>query len=175
MPSLPHYRPFRRARNGRGSGVPGPEGMARALARVQASAVRELFDDARHVDTAQPTRLYLPMPIDGAEQRPGADRCQFQPRLNRAHRACVRIRTVRYADLAAGAVLIGFRASKHDRQPVFAEGAILRVKLYQFRTPERAGESEQDSGRLAALAKTSRFGASCATRAVCVAVARENG
>lgn len=61
--------------------------MPRILGGVQARALRQLFDDARHVDTRQAARLYPAVAIDRPEQRTGTDVRQLQPGLNRADRA----------------------------------------------------------------------------------------
>jgi hypothetical protein len=43
--------------------------MPRVLGGIQARPHRKFFDDSRNVDTAQPTRLHLPVPIDRAKHR----------------------------------------------------------------------------------------------------------
>ena len=68
----------------------------------------------------------------------------FDPRLNRANRARLGIRSVRDADLAARALLIGLGPPQRDRQAILAERAILDVQCDQFRPAERAREPEQD-------------------------------
>jgi hypothetical protein len=106
MPGLPHDGPLRRARDRRGRSVPGAEGVARVPGRIEAGACCQFLGDARHVDTAQPARLYLPMPIDRPEQRPGRHTRCFEPRLYRADRARLRVRAVRYTDLAPLPLLV---------------------------------------------------------------------
>jgi hypothetical protein len=61
--------------------------------RVQARELRQLRHHARH-DAAQPARLYLPMAIDGAEQRPADDGCLFCPILDETNRAAFGIRSI---------------------------------------------------------------------------------
>jgi hypothetical protein len=63
-------------------------------------------DDARNIDPAQPARLDLSVSINSAEQRSGGDARQFYPRLHCADRTRLRVRSIRNADLPAGAILI---------------------------------------------------------------------
>jgi hypothetical protein len=57
------------ARYSCGGGMPGPEGMPRILGSVQTGPLGQLLHHARHIDTEQPTCLYVPIPIDGTERR----------------------------------------------------------------------------------------------------------
>lgn len=67
MPRLPHDGPFR-GPGDRGAGsMAGPEGMARILRRIKSCTHRQFLDDSRHVDTAQPASLNLPVPVDRPE------------------------------------------------------------------------------------------------------------
>jgi hypothetical protein len=50
MPRLIHDRPFRRARDGRASGVTGPQRMACILGGIEARSLCKLLDDSRHID-----------------------------------------------------------------------------------------------------------------------------
>ena len=69
---LVHDAPFRRTRNGRAGGVPGPQRVPSIFGSVQTGAVHQFLHHPNHVDTGQPACFYLPMEIDGAEHRPGA-------------------------------------------------------------------------------------------------------
>jgi hypothetical protein len=87
-------------------GVTGPEGMSGILRSVQSGPIRQLLDNPRHIDTAQPAWLYMPVAIYGTEHRPAADARHFQPRLNRADGSSLGIGPVRNAHLTPGALLI---------------------------------------------------------------------
>ena len=61
MPGLFHDRSLRGARNGCGRGVPGPEGMARILGRIETRPGCQFLGDTRHVDTAEAAALDAPV------------------------------------------------------------------------------------------------------------------
>ena len=118
--------------------------MTRVLRGVEARAIRELLDHPRHVDRRQTARLHLPVATDRPEQRPGANRGGFDPRLYRPHRARLGIRPVRNADLAVRGLLIGLRPPQRDGQAVLLKRAILDIERDQLRPAERAREPQQD-------------------------------
>src|SRR5579871_6575895 len=117
--------------------------MARILRRIKASARRKLLNDASDVSPSQSALLNLPMPMDRTEQRPIKNACLLDPFLKRANRARVWGRSIRYADLASDAVLIGLGSAQCDCEPVLAKHAILDVQAHQLRTAECACEPEQ--------------------------------
>jgi hypothetical protein len=90
--------------------------MPCVLGRVQPGPLCQFLYDARHVDTGQPVRLYLPVAIDRAEQRPAVYSGLFDPIPQRANRACLGIRTIK-----------GFRPAQRHGKTILAECAIVRV------------------------------------------------
>ena len=89
----------------------------------------QFLDHPRHVDTGQPARLYLAVPIDRPEERPGGDARLFLPRLNRADRTSLWVRAVPYPDLATPIQVPGYLAILHERdmeyRQIFTDGRPL--------------------------------------------------
>ncbi len=144
MACLVHDAALGGARNGRTCRVPGPQAVPGILGRIQARAHGQFLHHTRHVNAGETVGLHLPVPIDRTEQWARGNVGQFQPALESADWASPWIRSIRYTDLAAHSGLIHFRSAQRNRQPVFAESAILYIQPYQLTPPERARVSEQN-------------------------------
>jgi hypothetical protein len=91
--------------------------------------------------------VHLAVATNRAEQWPGIGARLLKPRLDRPHRARLRIRAIRDSDLSARAVLIGLASAQSDRETVLAERAIRDVQAYELRPPKRPREPSRISAR----------------------------
>src|SRR5215471_18735931 len=105
--------------------------MAGIPVGIQTRPLHKLLQNSCHVDTGQPPRLYLPVPIDRAEQRSGHDAGLLDPGLQDTYRTRLGARPVWYLDLAANSLLITLASAQRHRQAIPAEGAILNVQPNQ--------------------------------------------
>src|ERR1700733_8797424 len=106
MTCLIHDRPLRCSRNRGAGSMTGPEGMAPILRWIKAGTFGEFLHYSGNIDSGQSARLDLTMTVNRTKQRARRDSRHIQPRLNRANRAGVGIRSIGDTNFAARSVLV---------------------------------------------------------------------
>lgn len=130
MASLVHDAPLRSSRNGRTRRVSRAERMASIFRCIHPCALRQFLHDSRHIQTGQPTRLNVPVPVNRPEQRARRDGRQFQPALESPDWARLGIRPVGNTHPPADALPIRLGPPQRHIKTILAECAILNVQPY---------------------------------------------